>query len=121
MIYQLIIARASLLCLVATVTTAMVHSTVLVAAATGGVVRSTMAAKLGTVTWASFTLLSTATTAVRDTDSQCGASGIDYLSCEIWNISQDILDYWGDNKVGGYAPLSVAKNGEKKSEPRISR
>jgi len=41
---------ASLLCLVATVTTAMVHSTILVTTATGGVVRRTMAATHGTVT-----------------------------------------------------------------------
>lgn len=49
-------------------------------------------------------LMSPVATTIRSSASPCAASGIDYLSCEIWNISQDILDYWGDYKGGLYPP-----------------
>ena len=95
-------------------TAAMAVSTVLVASATGGQVQRKMAVMHGTATCTIISLMSTVATPIRSTASPCVASGIDYLSCEIWNISQDILDYWGDNKVGGYAPLSVANKDSRK-------
>ena len=85
-------------------TAAMAVSTVLVASATGGQVQRKMAVMHGTATCTIIALMSTVTAAIRSTASPCVASGIDYLSCEIWNISQDILDYWGDYKGGLYPP-----------------